>query len=193
MALEVHGHAGVCTHPRVLVLQSSSPGFMRQAWRKGTAPKSGFQKHPTHPRTWRPAPTPECPRSPLRSPWQRAGNERRLSRLLAGCGENPRVAPGTAALANARRGSSWALAPSLWPSVHRAGQGQRVTRAGWQIPVGPGSQSHGGAYEGARSHLRMCRAPSPAAGHPQVHPGPRTTGSPKFCSVCFPQRATLWS
>lgn len=133
------------------------------------------------------------PRSPLRSPWQRAGNERRLSRLLAGCGENPRVAPGTAALANARRGSSWALAPSLWPSVHRAGQGQRVTRAGWQIPVGPGSQSHGGTYEGARSHLRMCRALSPAAGHPQVHPGPRTTGSPKFCSVCFPQRATLWS
>lgn len=186
--LEVRGHAGVCARPRVFMLQSSRPGpLVLHEGGRASPPSPGCRSVPGSLKCEDPPPLPSAPTPLCGLVGQRDNNGRRLVPRPRRLRREPEGHSRHHGTRPRSRDGSWALARS-----HRAGQGPQVTRAGWQIPVEPGSQSHGGAYEGARSHLRRCGAPPPAARHPQGHPGPRTMGSPEFCSVCFPQRAALW-
>lgn len=117
------------------------------------------------------------PRSPLRSPWQRAGNERRLSRLLAGCGENPRVAPGR------RHSPTLGEAPAgHWPRLcGRVSTGQ-----------GRANESHvpGGRFPWDLGP-RATEAPTRGPGHTSGCAGlrPRQPGTPRCTRAPGPQAA----
>lgn len=159
------------------MLQSSSPGFMRQAWRKGTAPKSGFQKHPTHPRTWRPAPTPECPAP--------------LCGLL---GRGPAMSVGSPASSQAAgrtRGSLLARRHS--PTLGEAPAGHWPRLCG-RVSTGQGraNESHvpGGRFPWDLGP-RATEAPTRGPGHTSGCAGlrPRQPGTPRCTRAPGPQAA----